>query len=137
MRWFVSLVVVLCACGADGDHDHDEVPEIVSFTVDPGLVEAGAEAQVQVEVEHFDLGGGEHHMHEKGSASGHVHIYLNDTESNPLLMMMGSMGTVTIPADTEVGVHALIARLHDSGHLIIEPEVTAEVEIDVFGAVIP
>ena len=42
--------------------------------------------------------------------------------------------TITIPADTVAGTHVLIARLHGADHLILEPEVTEEVEIEVVDA---
>lgn len=137
MRWIaLSTALILAGCAKD-----DEVmdPEIVDFTVDPTEITAGTDATVMVDVAHFAFT--EHHdMSTMGAdgdhassavQKGHVHVYLDDLETNPLVMMMSDMDTLTIPDNTEAGAHTLIARLHDDGHLIIEPEVTAEVEITV------
>ena len=144
MRWFapIALSLVLVGCSKDGDVMD---PEIVSFEVNPTEITAGTDATVMIEVNHFEFTGhdemtgmstdaGDGHSHEdghEGVQKGHVHIYLDDTETNPLVMMMADMDTFTMPIDTTAGAHTLIARLHDDGHLIIEPEVIAELEVTV------
>ena len=69
--------------------------------------------------------------HDSDSTSGHIHIYLDDLETNNIAMMGTSMAEIVIPADTELGAHTLIARLHDSTHLILEPQVIETVDLDV------
>lgn len=44
---------------------------------------------------------------------------------------MVSEDVLTTPVDATEGVHTLIARLHNAEHLIIEPQVTAEIDITV------
>ena len=125
-------------------------PAILAFTVDPGTVAAGGTVQVMVELEGFTLTGHDmsgsmsgmdmdmdmdmdhdDHDHHSDGTSGHIHIYLDDVETNPLAMMGTSMAEITIPVDAEVGSHTLIARLHDASHLILEPEVVETVDLNV------
>lgn len=130
MRWFVVFAV---ACeGASVP------PELLSFTLDPTTGPAGTTVTSTVEVADFELTGHDEaagmdgHAHEDaGVTSGHVHIYLDDLLTNPLLMQAVEVDTFEIPAETEVGEHTLIARLHDSTHLIIEPQVTLEATFEV------
>lgn len=137
------FALVACGPGEVGD------PEIVSWTVDPLEIVAGGDATSTVELAHFELSGEGHHMgdtgmtgmsteaeagHEHGDGDvpvGHVHIYLDDLETNPLLMQTTDSDTFTIPMDTAPGKHTLIARLQDENHKILEPQVTAEIEITV------
>ncbi len=114
----------------------EEPPEIISFSVEPTTVEAGGDCISTVEVHHFELTGEADHEHDEAGAGGedhmgHVHIYLDDLMTNPVLMQVELVETVTIPDDTEAGTHTLIARLHNSEHEIIEPQVIAEVDIEV------
>ena len=41
---------------------------------------------------------------------------------------------MTVPADATEGMHTLIARLQDADHLILEPEVTFEIDFEVLAA---
>lgn len=133
--WYVAVAWSV-GCGSA----ETPAPEITEFTVDPTEIPVGGQADVHVVVENFSLtehseastaheDGGEHAEGEV--QSGHVHVYLDDVESNPLVMMSGADGSLTIPSGTTTGPHVLIARLHGDDHLIVEPEVTAEVMIEV------
>ncbi len=135
-------VLALVGCGKDEALD----PEILDFSVNPTEIEAGTMATATVELANFELSGhddmttmtmgtddedGDHHGDDGDVQTGHVHIYLDDTETNPLVMMMTETADFMIPMDTAEGAHTLIARLQDADHLIIEPEVVAEFEITV------
>lgn len=144
IRTAVALTLVgLIGCGKGDVPD----PEILSFEVDPSEIPAGSMATVTIEVENFAFS--EHHTddpmtmgvdhgdedHDAGDvAEGHVHVYLDDLETNPLVMMMSETAELMIPMDTTLGAHTLIARLHDADHLILEPQTTAEVDITVVDA---
>lgn len=134
--WSFGVALVVAGCGPGTA----ESPTITAFVVDPTDLAVGGQADVHVEVAHFSLT--EHSeastAHEEGGEhaegevqSGHVHVYLDDLETNPLLMMSGADGTITIPSGTAIGSHVLIARLHGDDHLIVEPEVTSDVAIEV------
>ena len=139
-----ALTVLLAACGGEAPH-----PQILEFTIDPGEVVAGGTLESTVVVQDFEFTGGEmdmstmtgegthDHDHDHGDEAseevqtGHAHIYLDTVDSNPLLMQTAETETVTIPADTPAGEYTLIARLHGADHLIIEPQVIAEVSLTV------
>ncbi len=126
-------------------------PEIVSFHLEPAVGVAGDSVVATVEVDHFEFSGGEHvhdddggsepsgdeheheHEHDGDEAVlvGHVHLYLDDLMTNPLAMQTESVGTFEIPLDADLGQHVIMARLHDSSHLIIEPQVIAEHDLEV------
>ena len=149
-RVLFAALLTLMACGEAAVD-----PAILAFTVDPGNVAAGGTVQVMVELEGFTLTGHDmsgsmsgmdmdmdmdmdhdDHDHHSDGTSGHIHIYLDDVETNPLAMMGTSMAEITIPVDTEVGAHTLIARLHDASHLILDPEVVETVDLDVTEATV-
>jgi hypothetical protein len=125
-------------------------PEITSFTIDPVEMAAGDEVMIMVELANFalmDLGDGDEHGHdsvdevstddvdvEQAMQMGHVHIYLDDLQTNPLAQEGQTMFNMVIPTDTTDGAHTVIARLHGSDHLIVEPQVTAEVDINVLAS---
>ena len=133
--------------GCDDDHagheGPDQDPALTSFLSGETNVAPGGELELMIEVEGFELSGDEDHEHDEhgeheGHAhdgeecpGGHVHIYLDDLMVNPVAMPASSTFLVTIPDDTPVGEHTLIARLHNRDHTIVEPQVTAEFDITV------
>jgi len=127
----IASLVVMGACGED-----TPPPEILSVEVTPSTVAPGGTVNVAVELAHFEFTE-EHEDHEApkhgegGDNVGHIHVYLDDLMTNPLAMPIEAAFDVTVPADTELGAHTLILRLHDADHLIIEPEVTADAAITV------
>lgn len=139
MRLVLLSVALLVGCGPE------EPAEIVSFAVEPSEVEAGAEVTTTVDVEHFEFAGhgsgmmdetddmphGDGMDDDRGEMRGHVHIYLDDLETNPLLMQGTRTASVMIPVDTEPGEHTMFARCHREDHRIVEPEVIAEATITV------
>jgi len=144
---FLTSALLLVACGTEEEPTVYE-PTLVSLTVDPASDVAGAEVMVMVEVADFTLSGESGHDdhddmdmdsedddHDEDDAheapEGHVHIYWNSVETNPLLMLTESMGTIIIPEDAEVGVHTIIGRLQDEDHKIIEGADTLEVDFEV------
>ena len=98
-----------------------------------------------LELENFEIEAEEHEEGEEeeeeevGSGAsaddnlGHVHIYFDSFDTNPIIQLEDGSpeGDGEIPADAAVGPHVLIARLHGTDHLIIEPEVTAEADFEV------
>lgn len=130
------LAFALAGCPSTDTHEH---PEITSWTLDPLTVAAGGDLSSTFELMHFSLTGeeGDEHDHEgdmamdAGDNTGHVHIYLDDLETNPILMQVTLEDTVTLDAATAEGTHTLIARLHNADHEIIEPQVLEEIEIEV------
>ncbi|MEN0062302.1 MAG: hypothetical protein AAGA48_09125 [Myxococcota bacterium] len=134
MRGWWMLIAI--GCGAEA-----EAPELLRFELSPGVGTAGTEVTSEVAVQHFQLTGhlddkddGHDHDHENGKSkgmTGHVHIYLDDLMTNPVLQQVTEVERFTIPADTEIGEHTIIARLHDATHRIIEPQVTLEVAFEV------
>lgn len=139
----LAPVIAAAAC-APALECPTEAPAITSFTIDPATVAAGGDVQATLTVEGFELGmmEGDHHgdmadggdgaMTEEMCAGGHVHVYLDDaTSTNPLAMEGSASFSFTIPVDTPVGAHTLIARLHNRDHTIVDPQVTAEASITV------
>lgn len=62
---------------------------------------------------------------------GHIHVYLDNTDQNPLAQVTTTVFPVIIPRATPAGTHTLIARLHGSDHLILQPEIRATTDITV------
>lgn len=142
----VAALLALAACSEEAVPCEGE-PMIHAFTANMTTVAAGGTLDLTIEVHNFNLGTHTHSdMHEPVPVSeddpgvifsentcltGHVHIYLDDLMTNPILMQEMATGTATIPAGTAAGTHTLIARLHTSDHLIVEPQVTKELTIEV------
>ncbi len=137
----VGVLLWTTGCGGDGEAcpDLGGEPAITEFTVTPATVAAGDAVDVTVDGEHLgDLmptsDGTDMDMeHEEESAcpGGHLHVYLDDLDSNPLTMQEAKAFPMDIPADTPVGPHTLIVRLHNKDHTIYEPQVTMEAQITV------
>ena len=138
MHYRTLVLGSLIACGGS----EPMAPEILSFVVDPQVAAQGEEVTATFELAHFALTGDEGHSHDEDMdghhgddddemQSGHVHIYLDDLESNPMAMQTELVGTFVVPDDAEIGEHVLIARLHGADHLIIEPQVTSEIDFDI------
>ena len=137
--------LVLTGCESQCEWEGEGDPEIASFTSSADTVLPGGELDLEVIAVFFELRGGSHshddeegeeggHEHDDGPGpcpGGHYHDYLDDLMTNPLAMPTTSEVTVTIPEDTEPGEHTLLARLHDDEHLIVEPQVIAELVIEV------
>ncbi len=142
----VVALFVLIGCGAKDAEDSGtgsegelEAPELTSFMLDPTSGPVGTVVTSTVMVAHFSLTGedgdhdDEHHEGEDHDAelTGHVHVYMDDLMTEPVIMQTTMVGEFTLADDLAVGSHTLIARLHGADHLIIEPQVTAEVSFEV------
>ncbi|MCC7382088.1 MAG: hypothetical protein IT384_09670 [Deltaproteobacteria bacterium] len=135
LRGFLGLVLTAAAaCGGD--------PAITSFTVTPATVAPGGRVTGTVVVENFEIGHGGSGLTARRSAAalraanegehvGHLHVYFDTTEMNPLVMTSSTTFPVPIPADATRAAHTLIARLHNADHTIVEPEVKATASITV------
>jgi len=140
------LPVFLVACEADTLDAPAEPPAFESWTVDAESGPAGTELTATAAVRHFEFTGESDHGHDEaaeedeehghdtdegGVQRGHIHVYLDDLMTNPLLMQVTATATFTIPEEADVGDHTLMARLHDGDHLIIEPQQIIEVPFEV------
>lgn len=128
--------LTLAACGSHGD------PAITSVTIEPTTVAPGGTVTMTVVTENFELDEPSHsHLASKQQAlrtqhgdeehRGHLHIYLNTTEENPLVQSVMTRFPVVIPAETATGAHQLIVRLHGGDHRIIQPETKTTVDLTV------
>lgn len=130
--WTVCALVTLVGCADEmGD------PAFVSFSADPASGPAGSTVRFAVELDNFVLSGDEDHDHgdhDHGAGdgnTGHVHVYFDAYDTNPIAMMTTPEAEGVIPADAEVGMHVIFARLHGADHLVVEPEVATEIEFEV------
>lgn len=144
-----AIVAIALATGGVGCGDDEPLcptgaPNIASFTVDPTTASPGDTLEATLVVENFELGGGDAHAHahpltaplhaDEGDVScpgGHVHVYLDDVMTNPLVMIEATTFSIPLPSDLDVGEHRLIARLQNHDHTIVKPEVTAEAAITI------
>lgn len=145
-----ALLLSLLALAACSDHDHGTEcdagdPAITSLTFTPTTVGPGGDLTGTVVVENWTLTGEEGHTHteslgpspqadghdEGACNTGHLHVYLDDLMTNPLTQAVTSEFVITIPTDTTLGSHTIMGRLHNADHTIYEPQVIAEVDIEV------
>ena len=150
----LPLFALLAACSS-------AEPDILDFVVDPAAGAPGETITASAEVVDFEFSGGDmdmdmdmgsmdmggmdmdgddhDHDHDHGDEDsgkgkipvGHIHLYMDDLQTNPVLMMNTATATFVVPDDATEGTHTLIARLHGSDHLILEPEVLFELEFEV------
>jgi len=125
------LLLTLAACGSD--------PAITSISINPTHAKATEKVTMTLEIENFELGfsttaaalraaHGDGDVHD---TTGHVHVYFDNLETNPLVQTASTTFQLGIPGDATPGAHKLIARLHRGDHTILEPSVTAEVALTV------
>jgi hypothetical protein len=132
-RFALALTVFgLAACGA-GE------PKITSFTLNPSTIAKGGSTTVTIVVENFtmisDHDGAQalrpSHEGVADNDSGHLHIYLDDTMTNPLVMTASTTFTVKTSSTIAAGDHKLIAQLRRIDHLLVSPEVKAEAALKI------
>lgn len=141
--------LLLLACGQSD-------PAITTFTVSPATVSPGDTLTIDVAVENFrlvDPDGGGHGLrpanedgHGDGdgepliTSEGHFHIYMDSTDTNPLLFDCPSHCkhagfynplSVTTPTTATAGSHKLILRLNANDHRTLTPHIKAEATIMV------
>jgi hypothetical protein len=143
---FGLLSFALAGCGSDP-------PVITSLTLDPVMVARGADVNVSIAVSNFELRAPQEESHALRAADtggheedgdypdgGHFHVYLDDTETNPMLIdcpdycehgASTSPARARIPDDAAVGAHKVIVRLNDDHHEFLKPEITAEATLTV------
>ncbi len=144
----VTGVIAMVVGGCDDSHDvscPEGEPVFESMTLTPDTVAPSADVDVVVVVSNFELSG-EAGSHTEGlnptpqdaadsdataCPGGHVHVYLDDLMTNPLIQAVESEFTITIPQDTAPGAHIIIGRLQNRDHSILTPEVTLEVNLTV------
>lgn len=130
----VALCAWLLVCGCSDEQAPscaEGPPAITAFSVTPTSVAPGDTLDATAKVSGFQLGGDEdaEDPHASSCVGGHIHVYLDDLMTNPLLMPETEAFQLTIPVDTPPGRHTLIARLQTHDHKILEPQVTAQTEI--------
>jgi len=124
--------------------EESETPTIDSFTLSSDQVIRGEIIDLNLEVSFFELRGPEGHSHEDGSShehestaacpGGHWHLYLDDLFTNPVAQSINEAVAFEIPADTALGNHTFIARLHNENHSILHvagEEVSAQIDFEV------
>jgi hypothetical protein len=142
----VALILAssLVGCSDDAPSCPSRSPAILSFTVAPTSAAPGETLAATLVVENFELGGGDAHAHahplseplhadtdEPICPGGHLHVYLDDVMTNPLVMIEATEFPIALPHDVTEGDHTLIARLQNHDHTIVKPEVTAEASITI------
>ena len=143
----VALALAPALTGCSDDHEvscPEGSPAILSFTIDPDTAAPGDIVNGTLQLENFDLGGGHAHaetqplsepLHSDSSEEicpgGHVHVYLDDVMTNPLVMIEATSFPIALPNDVAEGDHTLIARLQNHDHTIVKPEVTAEATLTI------
>jgi hypothetical protein len=155
MRIASSLVlgalVSTLAFGCDSEED-PQPPPTLSVEATPTEISSGDSVTLKFTIENFTLSGEHDHAHLEaafdpdlaarpdpleaedvaeydGPREGHVHVYLDDFETNPIGMLTVTEAEVVVEA--EPGTHTLLCRLHGSDHKIIEPQVIDSVELTV------
>lgn len=134
------LTLALVGCGG-GD-------PTIAVTASPTTFASGGSTTLTVDVTDFELRAppeahqaltvAQHdhgdHDHDHGDSGetlsadgGHYHVYLDSTDTNPILMAWEPNPTITVTSTP--GPHRLIVRLNADDHRFLQPEVKAEVDI--------
>jgi hypothetical protein len=96
-----------------GDLNLDITDPKVSFDTDVNVVVQGESVEVHLDAENvYLIDPGETPPAEHEDDAGHFQIYLDDLDSEPLLITAQVDVTVMIPEDTAPGVHKLKCRIH-------------------------
>jgi hypothetical protein len=101
------------------EHGHDE----------EGHLALDADFELRSEVEPARDGDHGDEAQYAGPREGHVHVYVDDLMTNPILQTVELTPSVVL--DAAPGQHEIIARLHGTDHRIIEPQITDSVTINV------
>lgn len=152
MRTLPALFLALSACSSDAE------PEILSLSVDPSQGAPGDTIEVMADVanmtfsgamgaahgddhgnggdDHGDEHGDDHDAKEKDKDGfvGHIHLYFDSFDINPVLQMLESPGEFIVPDDLEPGMHTLFGRIHGSDHTIYEPQIFVEIDFEVLAS---
>ena len=67
--------------------------------------------------------------------AGHVQVYMDDTNSEPILITAQAMFNVTIPAQTKAGNHKLICRFHKHDKTPTDTKSEISIVVKVSGTV--
>ena len=89
------------------------------------------EIRITVSVQGFALDGTKIGA-ESEPGSGHYHVYLGDTEGNPLLVSADASAVVTVPADVTDGTHSLRIQLRNHDHSPLDPPVGTKVRLIIY-----
>lgn len=122
-----ALLLIASACGND-KHDCPSA-SFTTFTATPNTVAAGGTVGIAVAGDHLNFETDADHDEE--CPGGHLHIYLDDLMTNPIVMEEVDAFDAVIPTGTSAGAHTLIIRLHNHDHTIVEPQVTMQTSLTV------
>ena len=64
--------------------------------------------------------------------SGHYHVYLGDTQGEPLLVSAEGSAIVKVPADVTDGTHSLRVQLRNHDHSPLDPPVETTVRLIIY-----
>ena len=94
-------------------------------------VQPGDEIRITVSVTGFALDGAKLGA---GAApgSGHYHVYLGDTQGEPLLVSAEGSAVVKVPADVTDGTHSLRIQLRNHDHSPLDPPVETTVRLIIY-----
>lgn len=130
----------LSACG-EGAAPH---PSIAGFTITPNTAAAGDTLTVEIDAAHFELAGEHEHaghspenLGEASTNRGHVHVYFDSFDENPIAMKAERAFDITVPENSLPGEHDVYVRLHASDHTIIVPEVIGMSTLMVVTPILP
>ena len=94
-------------------------------------VQPGDEIRITVSVTGFALDGTKVGA-ETVPDSGHYHVYLGDTQGEPLLVSAERSAIVKVPADVTDGTHSLRVQLRNHDHSPLDPPVETTVRLIIY-----
>ena len=94
-------------------------------------VQPGDEIRITVSVTGFALDGTKVGA-ETVPGSGHYHVYLGDTQGEPLLVSAEGSAIVKVPADVTDGTHSLRVQLRNHDHSPLDPPVETTVRLIIY-----
>ena len=94
-------------------------------------VQPGDEIRITVNVTGFVLDGTRMGA-ETAPGSGHYHVYLGDSQGEPLLVSADGSASVTVPADVTDGTHSLRVQLRNHDHSPLDPPVETTVRLIIY-----
>ena len=107
-------------------------PVTITVTADKThAVQPNDEIRIEVTVEGFVLDGANIGADARPGA-GHYHVYLGESEGEPLLVSADTNAVVKVPADVTDGTHSLRIQLRNHDHSHLDPPAEATVRLIIY-----